>query len=347
MTNKTRDLSLLAAGLLAFAAPSFAGDGVEKTRGEGQALFDSAVRNGPLRAKESAGGGAAPAPEQRTAAAPVKAAFIGDQGNGAAARSTLELIKAEDAEVVFHQGDFDYKDNPEAWDGLINEVLGPSFPYFASVGNHDMKAWPGYQRKLADRLKKIPGASCEGDLGALSACRYRGLVFLLMGVDLMKDNDYPAYIRGQLAAETAPWKICSWHIPHYLMQVGDKKNVIDWNIYDECRKAGAIIATGHEHSYSRTGLMEDFASQRTAPDGAPLRLQKGRTFAFVSGLGGESIRGQSRGGAWWASIYTAKQKADYGALFCTFGSPKTDAASCYFKDIEGRIADSFDLQSLP
>ncbi len=334
----------LAVALSCVAASAFASDSAEAARSGAERSFRDRDPRGipaPEFPKES---GAVSAPR---AAGPVKAAFIGDQGNGAAARATLQLIKAEGAEVVFHQGDFDYKDNPEAWDGLINEVLGPSFPYFASVGNHDMKAWPGYQQKLAARLKRISGAVCDGDLGTISTCRYRGLVFLLMGVDLMKNNDYPGYIRKQMAGETSPWKICSWHIPHYLMQVGNKKNVIDWGVYEECRNAGAIIATGHEHSYSRTRLMKEFATQQVASSDNPLRLEKGRTFAFVSGLGGDSIRNQFLDGAWWASVYTAKQKANYGALFCTFGAPTANAASCYFKNIDGRIPDRFDLLSQP
>ncbi len=44
--------------------------------------------------------------------------------------------------MVLHQGDFDYKDDPDAWDQRINLVLGPDFPYFASIGNHDFAFWP-------------------------------------------------------------------------------------------------------------------------------------------------------------------------------------------------------------
>ncbi len=86
---------------------------------------------------------------------PVTVAFIGDQGSGKNARAVLEMIKAQGADMVLHQGDLDYKDNPDAWDGLITEVLGDSFPYFVSVGNHDDDDWygdRGYQAKLRARL---------------------------------------------------------------------------------------------------------------------------------------------------------------------------------------------------
>ncbi|MGH7674300.1 MAG: Ig-like domain-containing protein [Gemmatimonadales bacterium] len=67
----------------------------------------------------------------------LKIAFIGDQDNGSDAVAVLQLIENEGAHVVLHQGDFDYADNPTDWDNRITSVLGASFPYFASVGNHD------------------------------------------------------------------------------------------------------------------------------------------------------------------------------------------------------------------
>ena len=48
----------------------------------------------------------------------------------------LELILSEGADMVLHQGNID---DPVAWKAEINDLLGPSFPYFASMGNHDLK----------------------------------------------------------------------------------------------------------------------------------------------------------------------------------------------------------------
>ena len=62
-------------------------------------------------------------------------AFIGDQGLRADSRAVLALVR-DRADAVFHQEDFDYSDNPQAWEDQINQILGPNFPYFASVGNH-------------------------------------------------------------------------------------------------------------------------------------------------------------------------------------------------------------------
>lgn len=292
-------------------------------------------------------------PGRPSAASGVTVAFIGDQRMGRRARSVLRLIKAERTDMVLHQGDFDYRDNPIGWDAMITEILGADFPYFASVGNHDVKRWAGsngYQEMLQARLRRIRGAKCVGELGVRSACSYRGLFFILSGVGTIpkKPNarEHITFIREQLAATESVWRICSWHKNQTKMQVGSKKNDVGWLPYEECRKGGAIVATGHEHSYSRTHLMDSFEKQTIVSTSRTMQLDKGRSFAFVSGLGGAGIRNEDRGGPWWASVYTSDQRANYGALFCTFFlNGNQNKARCYFKDVDGAIPDQFELVS--
>lgn len=293
------------------------------------------------------------APEQPSENQPAvpsyKVAFIGDQGLGEGAIALLQLIKNEGATLVLHQGDFDYDDNPGAWDDQINQVLGRDFPYLASIGNHDVLAWNGYQAKLQERVNRIKEVSCAGDLGVKSVCTYQDLYIILSGVGTMGDN-HAAYITEQLNASPSRWRICSWHKNQELMQVGGKSDETGWETYEACRQGGAIIATAHEHSYSRTHLMDDIDNPSVASTDNLLQISQGTTFVFVSGLGGESIRTQVDSLAnnpWWAAVYTENQGADYGALFCTFndgGDP--NRASCYFKDIQGRIVDTFSLKTL-
>jgi len=284
---------------------------------------------------------------------PLLVAFIGDQGSGKGAEAVLEAIKAEGADLVLHQGDFDYQDDPEAWDRLITSILGPEFPYFASVGNHDVDHFygaDGYQTKLNNRLDKVAGARCVGDLGVRSACRFKGLFFILSGVGTIPhrpdDPEHVAFIREQLARDDSIWRICSWHKNQSDMQLGRKRDEVGWEPYEACRQGGAIIATGHDHTYARTHLMDGFESLSVASMSSTLRLERGMSFAFVSGLGGHSIRDQDRGGPWWAAVYTADQDANYGALFCLFvvdGNPSR--ASCYFKNINGKVIDRFAIIS--
>src|SRR2546428_10716366 len=71
----------------------------------------------------------------------LKVAFVGDSGNGEDFRRVLGLIKSERAQVVLHQGDFDYTRNARAFFATIDSILGRDFPYFASIGNHDTESW--------------------------------------------------------------------------------------------------------------------------------------------------------------------------------------------------------------
>ena len=286
-------------------------------------------------------------------------AFIGDQGSGSDAQAVLELIRTEGADMVMHQGDFDYDDDPNAWDQLITDVLGSDFPYFASIGNHEEEdVWSGpngYQEKLLARLARIPEATCTGDYGVNSACTFNGLFFILSGVDELGSN-HETYIRDELAQTDSLWRICSWHKNMSAMQIGGKDDATGWGVYEACREGGAIIATAHEHSYERTKTLISMQNQTIDPNWPQpdeVRVAPGSTFAFVSGLGGRSIRNQERClpatlpygcNGEWASIYTSNQGANYGALFCSFSfNGQPDQAQCYFRDIDGNTPDLFNI----
>ena len=164
-----------------------------------------------------------------------------------------------------------------------------------------------------------------------------------------KGSGHTSYIRDQLANDSSTWRICAWHKDQRLMQVGAKQDEVGWGPYEECRKGGAIIATAHNHSYARTRLMDNFETQSIASTSNTLRIEKGKTFVFVSGFGGRNIKDQDDDLAakdWWAAVYTARQGANFGALFCTFNETGVEnKAHCYFKDIDGKIPDQFDVIS--
>jgi len=286
-----------------------------------------------------------------------KVAFIGDQGLGPKSVAVLQLIKDEGASMVLHSGDFDYTDNPGDWDQQINDVLGSDFPYLASIGNHDVKMWSGYQQKLYERLAKIPDATCTGDLGVKSSCTYQGLFFILSGVGTL-GTGHDKFIKDELSKNNSIWSICSWHKNMNKMQLGSIPDETGWQVYEECRKGGAIIVTGHEHSYSRTKTLISIENQLVDtdwPDSNNLKLSDGTSFVVVSGLGGISIWNQENClpttfpygcNGEWASIYTSDQGASYGAFFCSFSvEGQQDKASCYFKDINENIPDEFNVTS--
>src|SRR3989344_8854227 len=112
-----------------------------------------------------------------------KVAFIGDTGEGNNFQNVLNLIKAEGADLVLHQGDFSY-DGVTSWTGKIDSTLGANFPYLGSVGNHDTNNWgdirsgctastfAGYFRCKLDRI----GVTAElGSNNQLYAVTYQGL----------------------------------------------------------------------------------------------------------------------------------------------------------------------------
>ena len=295
----------------------------------------------------------------------LKVAFIGDQGLVGDGLSVLELIRDEGADFVIHAGDFDYLNDPAAWDAQIDATLGEGYPYFVSVGNHDLPAWAGadgYQDRVRARLSQIDDVVCAGDLGVNSSCRYRGLFFVLSGVGTLGEHGED-YLRAALAQDRSMFRICSWHKNQHDMQVGSKTDEVGWGAYQVCQEQGALIINGHEHSYARTLNLTDVgnvnAGHGALGDPAHLLLAPKMTAVIVSGLGGHSHRPFTQdheADTWWASIYalnlqvkngvTAGTDAEIesGALFIEFnvdGDPSR--AHGYFKTIGHKIVDDFDV----
>jgi hypothetical protein len=300
----------------------------------------------------------------------LKVAFIGDSGNDEGFRRVLELIKSEGAHMVLHQGDFDYDENANGFFRTIDSILGPDFPYFASVGNHDADSWREncwdldgcYAKFLKTRMARIGVTPDDPDLDdQMYSVAYRGLklVFVGEGGAGAGDTIYAPYIRDQLATDAHIWKICSWHKNQRAMQVGGKDDEIGWRVYETCKDLGAIIATAHEHSYARTRTLTSVRDQivdASCPDPNAICIARGnpgKSFVFVSGLGGHSVRGQERClpttfpygcNGEWATIYASSQGATFGALFIVFnvgGNPTK--AQGYFKNVDGQTVDRFDI----
>ena len=95
--------------------------------------------------------------------------------------------------------------------------------------------------------------------------------------------------------------------------------------------------------------MDNFETQSIVSTSNTLKLEKGKTFVFVSGLGGMSVSDENPEASerpWWASGYNSTDGANFGALFCTFNENGVkNRAHCYFKDIDGRTPDDFYLES--
>jgi len=282
----------------------------------------------------------------------VRIAFFGDQGVSDTAKAVYELIQREQTDLVLHQGDLGYTAPFRDWQAQLDQYFDLSFPYLVSVGNHDAEDadWSDYESFLEPRVHQVEGLDCSGEYGVNYKCSYKGIDIVLSGINTVGSGHVP-YMEEQLAASNATWKICSWHKNQRLMQVGGKQDETGWAIYEACLAEGGIIATGHEHSYSRTHLMSSFEHQTVASTSNDLLLSQGRSFGFVSGLGGRDVRAPRDGleqNNWWASVLAGGYpNANAGVLFCDFNAGGiSNKAACYFKTIDGVITDQFTLTSL-
>ena len=291
----------------------------------------------------------APAPK-------LKVAFIGDSSAGPDFQRVLALIRGEHSDAVVHLGDATYEgDTPEKFWEVVDRELGHDFPYFLAEGNHDAAQWPGLSSHALEHARKAGAVTGETSVAdPRFAAIYKGVSLVFLG-QAVNDDD-PRYIIDRFSRDQHIWKICGWHKNQTALQLGGKGNGMGWGVYESCRQMGALIMTGHEHSYHRTRTLANMVEQEvdgTCSDASHLCAGPGAVPVFVSGLGGRSIRVQGRClpsvypygcKGEWAFAYTSTQQAQFGALFITFdpeGDPRK--AHGYFRTIDGKVVDQFEL----
>lgn len=248
----------------------------------------------------------------------LRVAFFGDQSLGKDAKDLLALIRAEQVDMVIHLGDFDYGDNPAAWETFMNEGLG-DLPWFAVVGNHDTAKWSGYKAVIQRKLDKISDATCVGEPGVKHSCTYKGFKFVLSGVGLL-GSGHEDFLRQELGASSNIWRMCGWHLNQSDMQLGGKGNDTGYKVHQLCQAEGAMIVNGHEHSYARTLALSDVgntsAGHGATGDWDLIQLMRGRTYVTVNGAGGVGLRDYEAArhddDTWWSSGYTSNVTIDDG-----------------------------------
>jgi len=316
----------------------------------------------------------------------LKVLFLGDgDTNKSSAFNVFAHASQWKPDFVVYNADFDYRDcnkpgvigYPEEWMRNFESYFGDT-PLFATIGNHDSmlwfernncglgKAWETVFKERYDRLRQTEFCS-GGNIGIDNACYYKGFYMLEAGIGEISgqdDSEQLKFISDALSAHpNAPWKLCSWHKNQRLLQLCTKSDSIGYKAYEECRKYGAIINNAHEHSYSRTHTMRELSSSsRLIPDNKEndVTLDLGKTFVFVQGLAGASVRNECNGlgdldywAAWAAGNGHQNAQTNggrdpkgttYGSLFCTF-KPNgiADRADCFFEDITGTKFDEFSI----
>lgn len=284
----------------------------------------------------------------------VTIAFIGDQGLSDTAREVLGLIRREGADLVVHAGDFDYENDPEAWNAMLVDELGQDFPYLATIGGHDQGAWDGYEAVLRERAS-VDGLDYSGDLGLQATATYGDVTIVLSSVGFCQDDeetakypdlcerirryDHEQYIADQFDAADTTWRVCAWHKPTDSLNPGNKGTDTPVSVYDTCRRHGALVHTADEHAYGRTFPMDSFEQRTVASRSPPYTLGDGTTFNVLSGVGGQSFyeASEQADDPLWAATNTKGDDGSFGAFFGTFRPDGT--GSCYFKDVEGDVLD--------
>ena len=244
---------------------------------------------------------------------------------------------------------------------MVDGAVGADFPYFASVGNHDADKWTEYAAYVKSHMDAAQVSLDDDDMSDQKfAFAWKGVHFVFVGEN-GQNAEFADFIDAELSGGApGDWKVCGWHKNQEAMQIGGKTDEMGWDVYEKCREHGAIITTGHEHSYERTRTLTDMESQTVdeeCPTAEKACLSPGRTFAVVSGLGGVGIRDQERClpaeppygcNGEWASIFASQQGADYGAFFVVFnvGGDRTRARG-YFKTVKGDVVDEVDIERSP
>jgi hypothetical protein len=209
----------------------------------------------PAFADEALTAAPAPSPAAAVATDPnLKIAFVGDTADGSRWGSVANLIKNEGAHAVMVAGDMTYDADPPGWWSRTEGAFGTTFPVFLARGNHDDSSWSGFLGKAQNHLG---GATrTTGRHNALYKTVFKGLTIVNI-----KKGDTASDVNNTFGSDTATWKVCGWHQNQNKMQVGGKGDEMGWAVYEACRQQGAIIITGHEHTYHRTKTMTNTQTQ--------------------------------------------------------------------------------------
>jgi 3',5'-cyclic AMP phosphodiesterase CpdA len=226
----------------------------------------------------------------------VKVAIYADVGHNENSEKVMKMTKNWGAQISIIAGDFDYDDNPTAFVNMFEQNVGAKAPLLVAPGNHDILKWYephiGYRALFKKHSKKSKiHQYCAGDFGIQQYCLIDNMLFVMSGIGTM-GSGHVEFLDSVLSRyQHIPWKFCIWHKNQRLLQTGEKTDETGYEVYETCRKYGAMVFTGHEHSYARTHLLSNFENQTIFSTSNHLELRPGVSFATVAGLGGIEIRG--------------------------------------------------------
>lgn len=250
-----------------------------------------------------------------------KFAAFGDYGDGPGSAKVATLVKGQTPDFIVTVGDNCYGGVPIATQvGKHYGSFVSGAKFWPSLGNHDYSdscsgdGARGYRAYFTlpnnERYYRIRKGSVE-----LFAVNSNG----------REPNGNTAgskqalWLKAQLKASTAPWKIVYFH--HSPYSSGSSHGSIVKLRWPFETWGAHVVMSGHDHHYERL-LRDDNGDGKKLP-------------YFISGLGGHSIRSAPRpnpGGS------VVKYSGDYGALFVT----ATDASLDFtFRNVSGQVIDTY------
>jgi hypothetical protein len=304
----------------------------------------SGSSSGGANTGSSTGSSGAPAAVPGATAANLKVAFLGDTNAGSDYKDVLALIKREGADLVVFQGDLTYSPTTSAqWLSVTDAALDDGttkIPYLVARGNHDTD-WKTIGDGLGTRLTKW-GLAPEHNTAAVAnySMVFKGLKIVFANDTETSGPTRNDYVKQRLEGDPHIWKVCSWHRNMRDTQAGAKGDEMPWSMYETCRQAGAIVAQGHSHTYSRSKTISADQALTVDPacsDPFALCVGPGKHFFFDSSVGGVGLRPlENTSKAHWASTYSS----DFGALFIEFNvDGDARKAKGYFKTVADVVID--------
>lgn len=135
--------------------------------------------------------------------------------------------------------------------------------------------------------------SCSGEYGERYQCTIGNSFFVILGwaqTDSGEVEASNAFLVNALRSSNSAIKFCVWHRPEGKVNPGDThtSNYGTQQLYETCRKYGAIITSGHCHVYGRTKLISDFTRDPVVStnDAFSPTVSCGETVSFVVGMAG-------------------------------------------------------------
>lgn len=266
------------------------------------------------------------------ASGPVRFAVLGDSGKGGPDQfAVARRLELSDSRFVLHTGDVVYPS------GEL-EDYGPKYfaPYRASltrmavypaVGNHDYAndyLLAGRGRKRFDEAyrrvhRRPPYYSFDAGPAHFVSLDTNAAFHIPAASDTGPGSPQDEWLRADLAASSAPWKIVFLHVPlHSNVSHGDYERLRAWLAPILHEHNIQLVLQGHVHCYERTAPID------------------GTTFVTV-GTGGASLSGSCEDKA--PKLFVARA----GVFGLLFGELDGDRLTMRFENIEGKTLDRFVL----